>query len=279
MATVSEKPFYIDGGRPSEVYFIAHWDNLVSLLANGILSHKRAAVSSPIDISDPEVQRLRAMILVKNPDRDSKEKKSLVIHRYANLYIRAQNAMMYVRKDKSGSLCVLRIDPSILDREEVVIADKNAARNDANFHQATTFSFSPESSTMIQEKCSFVFDDKRTNKADKRKSVHQAEVLVPYQLHASYIKGIYVVSENVRMKILALFDQKCPVPVDIHPSLFFAGVKYGTNGFNPLEQITAQPLHNTQYQTLIDDLPSSSDEEGIEQTGGEKMDTVFEMDK
>ena len=168
--------------------------------------------------------------------------------------------MLYVRRDEE--LCVFRIDPSILGRKEVIITNQNAAKDEAEFSLSTSFKFSPESSTMLRTKYSYLWKDKETGKTEKKKAVRQAEVLVPYQVHPSFIRGIYVPSEEKKKQLLTLFsDAPCPVPIDIHPSLFFSSPKKDLTGANPLESIKPQPLSHAHFPQVDMSLPESSDEE------------------
>ncbi|MFS8563008.1 MAG: DUF4433 domain-containing protein [Rhabdochlamydiaceae bacterium] len=254
-----------DGSRPSELYFITSIENVHSILKHGILSHKRAASHNPTSIANDEVQSRREHKIFSNPDREQTAKERLPIHRCVNLYIRAHNAMLFVKKEQRADLCVFRIHPQILGRCEVVIADRNASKDDARFYQARDFCFSPVSSEMLQNPLSLVWNDKETlGKAEKRKYVRQAEVLIPYALHPSYIQGIFVADSRAREKLLNIINgtkYKDNLPVDIHPTLFFSTDTKNREGTNPLARINAAPLRNGVYPRLHEELPESSDEE------------------
>src|SRR5712691_2607983 len=51
----------------------------------------------------------------------------LVAVRYVNLYLCARNPILYKRQSRHAELCVLRIDPRVLDLPGVVVTDGNAA--------------------------------------------------------------------------------------------------------------------------------------------------------
>ncbi len=260
---------------PSELYFITPIANVPTILQQGILSKKRATLLNPVDISAQEIQDRRDGKVVLNPDRDAAGKKALDIHRCANLYMRAHNAMMYVRKDKGDTLCVLRVDAHILSRQEVVATNMNAAKNEAHFSQARDFSFSPESARLHREPLGYVFEDKNNNRLmEKRKAVRQAEVLVPYKLHPSFIRGAYVANNVALAALQAALPNPAPIPIDIHPSLFFSQHTPAPRGYNPLRNINAQPLDNQDYSDLDYALATSSDSEGSDGESDVEMGTV-----
>lgn len=262
---IAKPGIYYDGSNPSELHYICSIADVPSMLENGILSHKRVQKLKHSDISDQEVQKLRAKTVVVNPDRIAAKKTALVIHRCANLYFRAQNAMMYdiMKQDPRSRdrICVLRIDPRILQRDEVVIANKNASRKDSSFHKASTFRFSQESSSMLLEDLSLVYSDIDTPKLGKRKAVCQSEVLIPYKLNPSYIQGIYVANATANKNLYAQIGNY-PIPVDMHPTLFFPEKTevIPNRGSNPLKRI-CPPMRNDRYSKLVEDPATSSEEE------------------
>ena len=55
------------------------------------------------------------------------------LHEYVNLYFDARNPMLYKRRDQHLSICVLRIDPTVMELPGVVITDSNASSGYARF--------------------------------------------------------------------------------------------------------------------------------------------------
>ena len=201
------------------------------------------------------------------------------MHRYANLYLNAHNAMLAQKtydKDKSkadelkSGLCVLRIDPRILARDEVVISNKNAATDGVEFENATQKQFSPRSTGYLTSEISKIMASKGATvpESDRdRQPIRQAEVLVPYQLHPSYIRGVYVANAAGYVKVKAVVRDV--LPITQYPSLFFQtksrriGVK-GHKGefyYYPRHPRAVSPLANTKYPDLVEDLPTSSDDD------------------
>jgi hypothetical protein len=57
-----------------------------------------------------------------------------VLHAYACTYICARNAMLYKRcREMRDEICVLEVDPGVLELPDVVISDHNAAASIAGF--------------------------------------------------------------------------------------------------------------------------------------------------
>ena len=107
-----------------ELHYITAISNVPSILRGGILSHRRAAGQRHQSVAMAEIQERRRAKGV--PGGRS-------LHEYVNLYVCARNPMLFKRKDQHLSLCVLRIDPAILDLPGVVIADGNAASKYTGF--------------------------------------------------------------------------------------------------------------------------------------------------
>lgn len=246
-----------------ELYYITPIANVASILNRGLLSHKRAAKITHDDISASSVQEVREKKVVPNSKRMEQGKRSLQIHQYVNLYMRAQNAMMYLKKESREELCVLRIDPAVVRRQGVVFTNRNAATLEASFVAPNEFTFSQDSSRMMTDKYSYSYFDLDQGKAPKRRAVHQSEVLVPKEVHPSFIRGVYVVNEAAHTKFLEqLGSVGSPIPIDLHPSLFFADdIKVPGIGINPLAIVLAQPLSHQNYPTCNTSSPESSDDE------------------
>lgn len=271
-----------DGTRfaPTELHCIMAIDNLRSVLECGILSHKRADRIEHTDVANIEVNDRRAGKVPPNPVREDKEKQALRIHRYANLYISGNNAMLHnivTRHGKSraeqtkqrNKICILRIDPSILERDEVLVAKQNAATDEAQFENAGTCQLSPRSTAILTDRYSEILDNETKRPTERhRKPIRQAEVLVPYQLDPSYIRGIYVANMAAKIAVGFVINQpgqgRSPLPVTIHPTLFFDG-RWGNptqNTFGlPVDLVNPPEMYNDFHQALNTDYPESSDEE------------------
>ena len=189
-----------------ELHYISPVANLQSILAHGILSHRRAKRMSPQSIAKAEVQEKRAAVKVPGGQR---------LHEYANLYICARNPMLYLRRSRHQELCVLRIDPAVLDVPGTIVTDQNAASGHALFVEA------PGGLRFVDK--SKTFAEFWTHQGDqiaewRHKSMKCAEVLVPDSVSANFIMGAYVSCEASRDQIAV----NAPgLPAEVNRHLFF----------------------------------------------------------
>lgn len=183
-------------------YYITHIDNLSSILTTGLLSRQQMVTNAikHQDIHDEQV--LTRRIHKKLPNGNE-------LAHYVNLYFQPRNAMLYrlTCNDLRKELVILQIDPSVLEIEGSYIADKNAAASDAHFFPSW------EGIRQIDEK---VFDQEYWTNNDDSKQKMMAEVLVPHQIAADKIIGVYVAQDNQTVK--SLVGNKA---YSIEPHLFF----------------------------------------------------------
>jgi hypothetical protein len=111
------------------------------------------------------------------------------LHEYANLYFHARNPMLFLRRAQHAELCVLRIDPAVLDLPGVVITSQNASSDYARFY--------PSPHGLVHLNYDQVFAEYWTYPNDpiaewQHKSIKCAEVLVPAKIHPQFIVGAYV---------------------------------------------------------------------------------------
>jgi hypothetical protein len=163
-----------------ELHFIAPMKNVPSILQHGILSHNRAAKILHFDISMAEIQDRRVKKRVPG---------GLPLHDYANLYFNARNKMMAKKRMEHDQICVLRVDPSVLNIPGAVIADQNASS------QYTLFLPSPAGLQKIHSEEVFArswkFPDDQIREW-RLGSIVCAELLVPNRINPNLITGAYV---------------------------------------------------------------------------------------
>ena len=162
-----------------ELHYITLIDNVLSILTKGILSHHLAEKVQHRSIAMHEVQNRRSSKKVPGGH---------MLHEYVNTYICARNPMLYLRKDSHAELCVLRIDPAILDLDGVVVTDRNAASN-ARFSPGKTGLSLIDREQVFAEYWIYSGDELAT---DNHKKIKCAEVLVPSRIPPDYIVGAYV---------------------------------------------------------------------------------------
>jgi hypothetical protein len=192
------------------LYYITHIDNLASILKNGILSHNRIK-NKKIDheqIYDPAIQEIRKNKRLPNGKR---------LHDYANLYFNARNAMMYKRKDIHREICILIVDPKILNATYVVISDMNASSGYARFYTADELN-------MLDEDLIFAQDWRHRNPIEylRRRSAVCAEVLVPNFVPSAFIIGTDVSCNETAIKVKDLLSESpLKSKVLVNNDLFF----------------------------------------------------------
>lgn len=117
----------MDRNELEELHYLTPIANVPSILKLGILSHNLARRVQHESVAMNKIQERRSRVVVPGGKK---------LHDYANLYICSRNPMMYKRRDQHSSLCVLRIDPTVIDIHGVVITDGNASSNYAIFKPA-----------------------------------------------------------------------------------------------------------------------------------------------
>jgi hypothetical protein len=189
----------------TEFHYITPIANVPSILVNGIVCHTRAKTVPHLSVAMEKVQAKRANRSVPSGHP---------LHSYANLYFTARNPMLYVLRDHHRDLAVLRIDPSILDLPEVVIADGNASSEYTRFYP------SPTGLSNLRDELIFAeyWTDDDLFEYWNKKRIKCAEVLVPDQVDPSLIMSSYVSGREseVRLRELGITH-----PIDIRPWLFF----------------------------------------------------------
>ena len=194
----------------TELHYICHIDNLPSILANGILSHRRAQRYQPTRIASEDVQALRAKRTVP---------RGQPLHAYANLYLNARNPMLYRVTDAGrhvDQLCVLSVSSAVLDQEDVVLADGNAAAG------ATAFRPVLEGLAAMSRARVFARNWNHADPFEKREHVRVmcAEALVPRAVAAKMIEGVYVAGTDIARSLSKFLPNVRATP---HEYLFFRG--------------------------------------------------------
>jgi hypothetical protein len=238
---------------------------LISIFQHGLLSHNRASefAKDGVDISNPDVQKIRAQKMAKG----------LPLHDYVNLYLNAHNAMMYslTRSEapQAAKFCVLRIKPNILNVTGAVMSSRNAACGEAEFFLAkkegvlypldsadclTRPNYATNDVSLLGNGVSGEDIEKLRN---QEKAIRQAEALIPHRVSPSYIGAIFVSSEQSKVAVenilntakdrwlkKRLSEEDFPlnnISVVVHPSIFFVGSgKYvNLEKFEPLSDLLA----------------------------------------
>lgn len=189
----------------TELHYITPIANVPSILKWGILFHNRAKRVPHESVAMNKIQDRRARVTVPG---------GRTLHDYANLYICARNPMMYRRQARHQDLCVLRINPNVLDLQGVVISDRNASSRYVRFEAA------PNGLSIVNR--DWVFAEFWTDATQitewRKKSVKCAEVLVPDRVEPRYITGAYVSCQEAMNQFQMLGTG---LSVEINSHLFF----------------------------------------------------------
>lgn len=175
----------------TELHYLAHTDNVQSILRVGILSNKRASRVGHTSVAMQAVQDRRAQIVVPGGRK---------LHEYVNLYICARNPMLYKRQGQHLNLCVLQVSTDVLDLPGVVITDANASSDYRRFAAA------PDGLRIVDKDATFAeyWTDDDPIVQWKKKSAKCAEVLVPDKVDPRFIMGAYVSCQEVRDRLNGL---------------------------------------------------------------------------
>jgi ssDNA thymidine ADP-ribosyltransferase, DarT len=188
-----------------ELHYITAIGNVPSILQHGILSHSRAAKLPHESVAMAEIQDRRAKVVVPGGRR---------LHDYANLYVCARNPMLYKRSAQHLDICVLRIDPGVLDLPGVVVTDGNASSDYVRFTAGSA------GLAIVDRERTFAewWTDPDPFEYFRKKSAKCAEVLVPDRVPAHLVTGAYVSCGEALARFAAL---GMDVPTEINQHLFF----------------------------------------------------------
>lgn len=187
------------------LYNLTSLENIPSIISNGILCFNYAKEIDHKSIALSGVQERRSQIEIPG---------GLKLHDYANLYFTYNNPMSFLRKDDAESLCFLVISSEVLNLNDCIVTDRNAATSLARFFKAD------EGINHLNFNKIF---DKYWNDTDfyayiDKKAIKCAEVLVPYSVSYDYILGAYVVSDEVASILKSYgFDKK----IIVDPTKFY----------------------------------------------------------
>ena len=188
-----------------ELHYITPIANVHSILKLGILSHNLVKRVTHESVAMNEIQDRRANVTIPRGRK---------LHCYVNLYICARNPMMYKRRAQHQDLCVLKINPDVIDLTGVVITDRNASSAYASFRSA------PAGLSFVNYELTFAENwiDSDEIVRFRKTSAKCAEVLVPDTVKPDYISGAYVSCQEAVATCKAL---NIELPILTNKDLFF----------------------------------------------------------
>ncbi len=195
-------------------YYITHVNNILSILDQGILSHRL--------IEDNNIQHTpiyNSKIVFNRSQRMVRENQSL--WDFANLYFKPRNAMLYliVNKCPIDQIAILNISKRILQQQNVLISNGNAASSESKIKPL-------EEVEQHFNKISQQIDKDWWNQNDGSKREMMAECLVPNKVPQDYIETIYVGCDQARKNIENLLKQSTDaraskINIVVEPKMFF----------------------------------------------------------
>ena len=214
-----------------ELYYITDIENVSSILDKGILSHNDVKNIPHVDISNKTIQSLRGS---KTIELDDNNKTALPLWSFVCLFAQPHNAMMYVSRGKH--ICVIRIDKTILERDDIFISDRNASCHNAKFMRAKHWSLTDETARCLYSRYSL---PKSSNAIDANdyKSIRQLEILCPKKVTRDYILGFFVKQKEDMQTLLNIAkDKLSSLSITVNANIFFLGKSIRLNTFTPLNQ-------------------------------------------
>ena len=189
----------------NELFYITHIENIPSIMKNGIMCYERAKNLKHKSIALEEVQERRDRKRIPN---------GRLLHEYVNLYFNQRNPMMYKRKAYYKEICVLSVNPIILECEGVVVSDMNAARELCKFLEPKVALTTLDFNEIYSENWNSVeFEEKY-----RLRGSLCAEVLIPDKVPYEYIQCAYVAKDELKNIFKEYgFDK----PVQVKPYIFF----------------------------------------------------------
>jgi hypothetical protein len=191
----------------TELHFITPIVNVPSIVQYGILSH---------NLSEKIRHDSVAMDVIQDRRKDKQiPRTNKQLHNYANLYFNAHNATLSKLRSKNDEICILLVSPEVLDLQDVIISDRNAASDWARFYHVK------EGLAAIDKNLLFAVSWKHPDdpyKEMRHKSIKSAEVLIPDKVEPRYILGAYVANQTA----LTAFEKlKIELTVCIKSGIFF----------------------------------------------------------
>ncbi len=189
-----------------ELYFIAPIENVPSILKYGILSHNLSKKLHHRSVAMPEIQDKRCNKKIPNAGN---------LHDYANLYFDAHNPMLSKVRSKNNEICILGVDPEVLDLPGMIVADQNAASNYVRFYPKADGLAAINKDTLFAK---YWTHPQNQYEEWAHKSIKCAEVLVPDKVESKYVLGAYVANQTA---LVAFNKLNIGLTVEIKSDIFF----------------------------------------------------------
>lgn len=189
-----------------ELHYITHVENVASIWARGLVSHRRASRIKHRSVADLEVQDRRR----------GKRVGERLLHEFVNLYMTARNPMLYklaIADGLADELCVIRVSDRVIELPEVVVSDMNAASPYCRFYDAAGLEH-VDADRVFRH----YWTDGDAVEQDRCKRAKCAEILIPDGVAPEHLTGIYVGTQSARRR---LANNAGGLEVTVKADLFF----------------------------------------------------------
>lgn len=184
-----------------ELYYLAHFENMDSIVERGIFSHAlvRQTGVQHVDISQPGAQQWRAL---------AEPVFGCAIHAYVPLYFNPRNPMLFVRRHQQRDLVVLRVSlNAVKSAGQALFTDGNASCRATRF--STGFEVVEAATPVLEASYWSDFADGRRMRC--------AEALVLNRVEPHFIEGVACNNSGLARRL----QQQCGLPVEVDSALFF----------------------------------------------------------
>ena len=184
-----------------ELYYLAHSENLGSIVERGIFSHALVGHTGVqhVDISQPGAQQWRAL-----PEPVF----GAAIHAYVPLYFNPRNPMLFVRRHQQRDLVVLRVSVNAVKAAgQALFTDGNAASRATRF--STGFGVVKAATPVLEAPYWSDFHDGRRMRC--------AEALVLNRVAPHFIEAVACNNLGLARRL----QQQCGLQVGVDSALFF----------------------------------------------------------
>ena len=123
--------------------------------------------------------------------------------------------MLSVRRSRNNEICVLRVSSDVLDLNNVIVTDMNAARDAVRFYDVATGLAALDREKLF---ATFWLHQDDPIEGDRHKALKCAEVLVPDSVTPQRIRGAYV-ANNIALGALQALNLELQVNVNV--GMFF----------------------------------------------------------
>ncbi len=190
--------YILDDYGIEHIYHITHYQNLESILENGLLSHNNDLVNERIDNAEVNDRRNKTeTINYKN------------LHDYVPFYFNPKNPMLFVNKEIQEDIIILAFNRKLLLKEKTIFTDGNAAVNTTKYFN--------ELDELDELNWGCIKSRYWNDYHDGKREV-MAEVLFPKKVSTKHLQKIYCYDKATQEYAMNLDEG---IDVEVNKKLYF----------------------------------------------------------